>query len=286
MEDWQLRRIILITGATSGLGYAMAAALAHSRYELILTYRDHDKGTEICNKLISADPEAKIRMVALDLSSFKSIDAFAQEISRDYDWIDVLFNNAGLYMDVAQKTAEGFEMTVGVNYLGPYYLTRKLMPLIKRGHQPQIIQMCSFSALLGKYRDRAGIFEHHPHGYRAYLNSKLMQLMMTLYFADELKASGITVNAVNPGVVATGIWKGKSFIMRLLTYKNKERYASAKEAAQAGLYLIENESIRNASGKFFKNQGQQVRLGKRFFNKRWLKSLIDRSDEAISNWQE
>jgi 6-phosphogluconolactonase len=282
MDMESQRRIILITGATSGLGCAMASALAGRRYDLILTCRDKAKGDRIACDLAARNPEAKFRIFELDLASFSSIESFSDLIMRTYERIDVLFNNAGLYNDVAARTAEGFEMTLGVNYIGAYYLTRRLLPLLSRGNQPQIIQMCSFAALLGSYRDRPDIFENHPHGYRAYLNSKTMQLMMTVHMADELKNEGIMVNAVQPGVVSTGLWKGRSFLMKMLSYRHQDRYSSASEAAEAGLALIENIDLRKETGGLYKAGGRRMRTGRRFRDRRWIGSLVSRTNEAIA----
>jgi len=253
-----MQRTIMITGATSGLGYAMADALA-GRYALILTARQVEKGRQVLHELRSRHPETVIDLVSLDLASFVSIDACVRKLEAGYSQIDVLFNNAGLFMDHQQKTAEGFEMTLGVNHVGPAYLTWRLLPLIRQGNESQIIQMCSRAALAGRYRDRPDLFENHPHGFRAYAASKLMQLRMTQYWSTEFAAEGITVNAVHPGVVATGIWRGDSWLMRYLASKSN-RYLAADEAARSGLYLIEQPAMRRVSGRFFEKDGCEIRL--------------------------
>ena len=276
-----MRRTVLITGATSGLGLAMAAALADSRHELILSFRDPVKGEAVLRQLQAGRPDAVIRMVELDLSSFRSIEACAAGLHQTCGKIDVLFNNAGLYLDVGRKTAEGSEMVLGVNYLGPYYLTRLLLPLLERGDRPQVIQMGSVAALLGHFHDRDQYFEKHPHGYRAYLDSKTLQLMMTIDLARALKTRGISVNAVNPGVVSTGIWKGNSLIMRLLRFRHGQRYAPASEAAAAGLNLVNNEAYWQKTGQFFNVQGLPVHIGRRLADRRKLASLASRTDRFI-----
>jgi len=276
-----MRRIVLITGATSGLGLAMAAALAGGPYDLLLGYRDAAKGEAVRLQLQAASPDARIRMIALDLASFQSIEACAALLRSEYDRLDVLFNNAGLYLDVRRQTAEGAEMTLGVNYLGPYYLTRLLLPLLARGDHPQIIQMGSFGALLGYFRDRADYFERHPHGFRAYLDSKTLQLMMTIQLARQLQPSGISVNAVHPGVVSTGLWQGNSIIMRLLRFRHRQRYASAAQAARCGLNLVENPAYRDRTGQFINGQGKALRIGRHLTAPARLATLQQRTDRFI-----
>jgi NAD(P)-dependent dehydrogenase (short-subunit alcohol dehydrogenase family) len=276
-----MRRLVLITGATSGLGLAMAAALASGPYDLLLTYRNAAKGEAVRQQLQAASPDAHIRMIELDLASFQSIENCATLLRSEFDWLDVLFNNAGLYLDVRRQTVEGAEMTLGVNYLGPYYLTRLLLPLLARSDHPQVIQMGSFAALLGHFHDRADYFARHPHGFRAYLDSKTLQLMMSLQLARELEPHGISVNAVHPGVVSTGLWRGNSMIMRLLRFRHEQRYTSAEQAARCGLNLIENPGFWDTTGQFYNSQGQPVRLGRRLTAPARLEKLQQRTDRFI-----
>ena len=233
----------MITGATSGLGLATTMALAGKPYDLILTWHNHYKAEQLRQQLSEIHPVANITLVELDLSSFESIEACNAVVQRDFSSIDVLFNNAGLFMDVGRKTAEDFEMTLGVNYVGPAYLTWLLLPLLKCGHQPQILQMSSRAALYSWFRDRSDLFEHQPHGFRSYAVSKRMLLMLTLYLADTLKPVGITVNAIHPGAVATSIFHGDSWLMRMLNRNKKKLYQPVDIAAKTALYLIENDDM-------------------------------------------
>ncbi|MDW7656512.1 MAG: SDR family NAD(P)-dependent oxidoreductase [Bacillota bacterium] len=276
-----MKRTILLTGATSGLGLATALALASKPYNLILTWRDQDKADQLRQRLDDSHPKANISLIELDLASFASIEACCTTIQKNIPSIDVLFNNAGLYMDTRGKTAEGFEMTLGVNYIGPAYLTWLLLPLLRLGDQPQILQMCSRAALFGWFRDKPDLFERHPHGFRAYAASKRMQLMLTISLADTLKADGVTVNAIHPGVVATSIWRGESLLMRLLDRNKHKRYLSAAAAANAGLFLIENATMRQVTGRFFENEGQEIKLSRRLTDRQRIASLVERTKEAI-----
>ncbi len=277
-----MRRVVLITGATSGLGYEMAAALANSQYELILAYRNPEKGAATHRKLTEANPAASVRMLELDLSSIQSIDRFVGQVRSHYASIDVLCNNAGLYTDSHLKTAEGFELTLGVNYIGPYYLTRQLIPLLRKGCQPQILWTCSVVSLISKsYQDRDNILHKSSRGFPAYFASKQMELMMALHLAEVLKADGITVNAFHPGIVATNIWDGESRLMHLLGKWQDKWYLPAQEAAKAGLWLIESPAARTVTGHFFEKLGQEVHLGARFRDQKWLASLANRTDTAI-----
>ncbi|NQT59370.1 MAG: SDR family NAD(P)-dependent oxidoreductase [Bacteroidetes bacterium] len=232
-----MRRII-ITGATSGIGLETVRSLAGSEYEIILGCRDQQKTESLIQEITSIVPKTTIHHFPLDLSSFSSIREFSSFIHKKYRYIDVLFNNAGVFADTAKKTKEGFELTIGVNFVGTYFLTTLLTDLLKGGHDAQIINICSRAALFGKFRNRPDFFHNHVHGFRAYSASKMMQLVMTLKMAEEMQEFGISVNAVHPGEVATNIWKGDSLLMKIIAPMLRKRLQTAAEGAQAGLYLV------------------------------------------------
>ena len=127
------RRLALVTGATSGLGLETAKGLAARGWDLVLACRDAGKANAVAHGISAASPSIKLETPHLDLASLKSIDAFAAELSRRRERLDLLINNAGVFCDTRRLTAEGFEMTIGVNFLGTLALTRRLLPLLVGG---------------------------------------------------------------------------------------------------------------------------------------------------------
>ncbi len=277
-----MKRRILVTGATSGIGLAVAKALVDTETELMLGCRNIVKADRIWDDIRSISA-ANVTIVELDLSSLESIDKFVLEVEKCITGLDILVNNAGLYMDHAKKTTNGYEMTVGVNYVGSHYLTRKLTPLLLKGNKPQIINICSRAAFFGKAETRKDQFENHSHGFRGYSDSKLMQLMSTLYLADQFAPIGISVNAVHPGGVATGIWRGKTFLMKLMR-KSVSRFSrTPDEAAKSILYLIENESMRSFTGCFFENEGDQITIPPKIADIEKCAELVKLTEESIQS---
>ena len=279
-----MRRRIIITGATSGIGLETFRALATKEYEIILGCRDTKKTENLVQEIITKAPDAAIHHFPLDLSSFSSIRAFSAFIHKEFKYIDVLFNNAGVFVDTAKKTHEGFEMTVGVNYLGNYLLTTLIIDILKKGHESQIINIGSRAALFGKFKYKPGFFQNHSHGFRAYSASKMMQLVMTLQLAGELANDGITVNAVHPGEVATNIWKGDSLIMKIAAPLQKKRLQAPKEGALPGLYLVTNKDLRKETGKFYEKTGKEIVLKKRLTDPELGKRLKSITEEIFLNF--
>ncbi|MEI6386936.1 MAG: SDR family NAD(P)-dependent oxidoreductase [Spirochaetota bacterium] len=276
------RRRIVLTGATSGIGQATARAIADGSHDLIIAARNAELLEKTAADFRAADPAAEVHTLVVDFASFASIRDFSLRLHENFDSIDVLFNCAGLFMDKPGRTVEGFEMTIGVNHLGSFLLTRLLVDLLVKGQDPQIVNVCSRAALFASFRDRPDVFVRHPAGFRAYSASKLLQLISTLRLSEELAGLGISANAIHPGDAATGIWKGESLLMRLANSLIVGRLSSPEEAAKAGLFLLKNEAIRKVSGGFFEREGISIPLPPRLLDRSLSDAIARRTDEAIA----
>jgi NAD(P)-dependent dehydrogenase (short-subunit alcohol dehydrogenase family) len=274
-------RLILITGTTSGLGLETAKQLAAKNVHLVLAVRNTSLAEKQAEVMMQETGNKNIEVMPLDLSSFRSIEAFVSSFTDKFDSLDVLVNNAGVFCDTAKKTAEGFEMTMGVNFVGNYYLTKLLLETIKKGDSPRIINVASKAGYYGKIKVKEGFFKTHPHGFKAYSASKLAQIWMTIYLAEELSGDHVAVNAVHPGQVATGIWKGDSFLMKLVAPINKRRYASPMDACATSVYLASSDQVKGITGKLFENEDQVMVYNARILDRDQMKALIAYTEKLI-----
>jgi NAD(P)-dependent dehydrogenase (short-subunit alcohol dehydrogenase family) len=204
----QLGKTAVVTGATGGLGYETALALAKAGAEVILTGRDDRKGQSAIEKISREVIGAKISYEHLDLASLASIADFAQRMGVRQS-LDLLINNAGVMaLPRRQTTADGFEMQFGTNYLGHFALTARLMPLLRRSSGPRVVSVSSLAHRTGfiDFDDLQGARVYSP--WKAYGQSKLACLVFALELQRRSDAGGwnLTSNAAHPGFSRTNLF--------------------------------------------------------------------------------
>jgi len=216
----QLGRTAAITGATGGLGYETALALAKAGSEVILTGRDDRKGRSAIEKISREVAGAKVGYEHLDLASLASVADFAQRMHARHS-LDLLISNAGVMaLPRRQTTADGFEMQFGINYLGHFALTARLMPLLRRASGPSVVSVSSLAHRTGfiDFDDLQGVRVYSP--WKAYGQSKLAMLMFALELQRRSDAAGwnLTSNAAHPGFARTGLFaSGPGGLLSLAT---------------------------------------------------------------------
>src|SRR5467141_4940563 len=204
----QLGRTAAITGATGGLGYETALALAKAGSEVILTGRDERKGRSAIEKISREVAGAKVSYQHLDLASLASVADFAQRMHARHS-LDLLINNAGVMaLPRRQTTADGFELQFGTNYRGHYALTAQLLPLLRGAHQPRVVSLSSIAHRTGfiQFSDLRGERFYSP--WKAYNQSKLAMLMFALELQRRSDAAGwnLMSNASHPGWARTDLF--------------------------------------------------------------------------------
>jgi NAD(P)-dependent dehydrogenase (short-subunit alcohol dehydrogenase family) len=204
----QVGRTAVVTGATGGLGYETALALAKAGSEVILTGRDDQKGRSALEKIRREVTGVRATYERLDLASLASVVDFAQRMHARHS-LDLLINNAGVMaLPRRQTTADGFEMQFGTNHLGHFALTARLMPLLRRASGPRVVSVSSLAHRTGSidFDDLQGARVYLP--WKAYGQSKLACLMFALELQRRSDAAGwnLLSNAAHPGFARTNLF--------------------------------------------------------------------------------
>jgi len=198
--DTGIRPVALVTGSTDGLGREVALRLGRAGYHVIVHGRNEERGRAVVEEIQAHEGSAAL--ILADLASMTEVRALAAQVLRDYDRLDLLVNNAGIGRgadtSVRSESVEGYELRFAVNYLSHFYLTHTLLPLLRESAPARIVSITSTAQQAIDFDNV--MLEREYDGARAYAQSKLAQIMMTMDLAEELDGTGVTANAVHPAV--------------------------------------------------------------------------------------
>ena len=250
-------KTILITGATDGIGKHLAKKLASEGHHVILHGRNTQKLELATQEVRAVSLRGRVSSYLVDFSKLDDVYRFAEEIKRDFQRIDVLFNNAGMYAGKERKaSAENVELTFMLSVLVPYILTTELSPLLEKAPDGRVINTSSYMHHFAKVKDLDFGFENNYNPGLAYNNSKLYTIWMTRYLARDffLKGSNITINSYHPGLISTNLGNNssdektkKSLFGRLMKSLSKD----LDQGIETGYYLTLSEEVRGLTGYYF-----------------------------------
>jgi retinol dehydrogenase 12 len=248
------KKTALVTGANVGIGYETAKGLAKQGFQVILVCRDMAKGEAARTALIEETGQQDIHLLQCDLSSQASIRALSEAVHARFERLDVLVNNAGIFVSELKLTVDDIELQWATNHLGYYLLTRLLLDLVLKAPAPRIVNVSSNGHYSGRINfedlsQKTGGYS----GMKAYAQSKLGNVLLTRALAKRL-AGKVLVNSLHPGVVRTDIGSRNSkgfvrFIWSLL----KPLMITPEKGAATSLYLATSTDIGTTSGRYFIN---------------------------------
>lgn len=199
-------KVVIVTGATSGLGKEATKVLSQKGATIIMAARNIEKAKKVRDEIIKINPTAKIDIKSLDLSSLESIKLFADDFLKSYNQLDILINNAGIMYCPYSKTKDGFEMQMGTNHLGPYALTAQLMPLLINTANSRIVNTASLAHLTGNIDFEDINWENRKYKtMQAYADSKIANLYFHYELAQKLNGqkNAPLIIAAHPGWTKT-----------------------------------------------------------------------------------
>jgi retinol dehydrogenase 12 len=235
-------KVVLITGATDGIGKQTAFLLAQNGATLIIHGKNIKKGINLRDEIIKNTNNSNIFYCNGDFTSFEEINKLSDEIHKQFKHIDILINNAGVYENEKIILKNGLEKNFMVNHLSSFLLTLNLLDLLKKKSNTKIINISSMiHANSLDFENLNG--EKYYSGDSAYSITKLCNILFTYELSDRLKNEKITVNAMHPGVINTKLLRAGWGAMGSLPI----------EAAKRILYLADSEEVEYISGKYFVN---------------------------------
>lgn len=245
-------RVIVVTGANSGLGFQTTRALARQGAQVIMACRSEPRAREAAERIDDERLPGRVEPWVLDLASLRSIEAFAERLSSQYDELHALCNNAGVMALPYRQTVDGFEMQLGTNHLGHYALTGRLLPLLLAAEGSRVVTVSSLVHMMGRmsWDDLQG--ERRYRKWPAYMQSKLANLLFTFELQRRLSAARTETIAVasHPGYASTnlqlsGVPLGASaFRARLVGMANRVGAQSAEMGALPSLYALAADDVR------------------------------------------
>ena len=246
---------IIVTGPASGIGKEIASQLAARGAEVILACRDPERGSQTAEEIRAHATAAQPLVIPVDTSSPASIRQFAREYRRRFDRLDALVNNAGVLRPQRETSVDGLELTFATNVIGYYLMTRELHDLLRSSAPARVVNVASTFASDLDLDDLQ--FERRPYdGMRAYAQSKACDRMLTWAFARRLAATGVTVNAIAPGLVTeTDLYRDLPADVRHQLEQQPSR--SIAEGADTAVWLAASTEVDGTSGRFYEQRAEQ-----------------------------
>ncbi len=200
-------KVVVVTGANSGLGFETARALTTHGAHVIMACRNPDKAQAAAASIRKSHPQASLELAALDLSSLSSVRAFSKALHDQHARLDVLVNNAGIMAIPYTKTVDGFEMQFGTNHLGHFALTGLVLDILLAAPAPRVVNVASQAHLMGKVRFDDLAWERDYAKWPAYGMSKLANLLFTYELDRRVQRAGLTLRSIaaHPGYAATNL---------------------------------------------------------------------------------
>jgi NAD(P)-dependent dehydrogenase (short-subunit alcohol dehydrogenase family) len=253
--------VCVVTGATRGIGRATALSMARLGYDVVLVGRDAERLESARADCARVSPEGSAFAIRADLASFESVRRAAAEIAQHAGAVHVLVNNAGVNSPVRETTVDGHELTFQVNCLSPFLLTSLLVPALTRGAPSRVVDVTSVFAHLGRVDLDDLNAERRPYNAtRAYTQSKLASAMLSLELARELGDSGIAVNCVSPGLVATDLLRRHWYAAPWLRWTWSAFLLSPETAAARIVRVATSDAIEGMTGRCFASSTRPVSM--------------------------
>ena len=247
-------KTVVITGGNSGIGLETAVALARAGARTVITARDRARGEAAVADIGARSGRGAVELAVFDLGSLASVRQGAQDLLERCERIDVLVNNAGLVLSDRRLSADGLEATFAINHLGPFLLTELLLDRIRSSAPARIVNVASTAHKGARQLDFDDLQATRAYrGMQVYSRSKLANIYFTTELARRLEGTGVTVNCLHPGTVATGYGRDgdSSGVLAFGLKLIKPFILDAERGARTSVYLASSPEVAGVTGTYF-----------------------------------
>ncbi|XP_061661184.1 retinol dehydrogenase 12, like [Syngnathoides biaculeatus] len=244
-------KTVLITGANTGIGLEAAADLATRGARIIMACRDMEKAQAAIKEVKERSLNQNVVCMKLDLSDTKSIREFARAVNEGEPVLNILINNAGVMACPYGKTADGFELQMGVNHLGHFLLTFLLLDLLKRSSPARVVTVSSMAHSWGSINLDDINSERAYDKNKAYAQSKLANVLFTRALAKRTQGTGVTAYSLHPGVVQTDLWRHLNGPQRFFVKLASPFTKTSAQGARTTVYCAVEPSLADVSGGYY-----------------------------------
>jgi len=251
MTKSMLNKSVLITGATSGIGLVTAREIARRGAHVTIVSRSADRCAWVVDAIKQEVGNPNIEFIAADLSIRDGVHRTAYDFKKRHPRLDVLINNVGGIFMSRQVSKDGLELTFALNHISYFLLTHLLLDVLKASAPARVINVSSNAHRGVKIRFDDLQLEKNYSGFAAYSQSKLCNILFTYELARRMEGSGVMVNALHPGFVASEFGKDNGFLMRLIMRLLSPIAKSTNDGASTSIYLASSREVEGVSGKYF-----------------------------------
>jgi len=275
-------KVCLVTGATAGIGEAAALLLAKRGATIVGVGRNPKKNKNSTEMIKAETGNPNVEYLLADLSSQKDIHHLTQQFKQKYDHLDVLINNAGATFGERMESIDGIEMTFALNHLGYFLLTNLLKDVLEASAPSRIINVSSSLHKLGKLDFDDIPFKNGYARSKAYQRSKLANIAFTYELARHFSNQKITVNAMNPGLVATNVGQAAGGLTaKIKGLVDKIAGITPEEGAQTIIYLATSPEVTGVTGRYFVKE-KSIPSSKTTYDLDFCQRLWDVSEGLIA----
>ena len=245
-------KTVLITGANQGIGKAAAIELARRGARVLLVARNAEKGRAALAEVQAASPGREGELFVADLASLADVRRLAAEVKARHHRLDVLLNNAGVFVPERHTTVDGLEETFAVNHLAPFLLTHELLDLLKASAPARVVTVSSEAHRGARMSwDDLQFSRGGYRGWRAYGQSKLANVLFTYELSRKLEGTRVTANALHPGVIASGFGQTYPGAMSFFVKVARPFLLTSEEGARTSVYLASSPEVEGKTGGYY-----------------------------------